>query len=98
AVAAKLQVPEPQLQVSVLGSAFYRNKAAYVVGKIVNGNDELPFAIAVVDDRRPLLAVARVLHGRHGRPVGVRRVPADDHADEASLRDLQLRWPPEAGQ
>jgi isocitrate dehydrogenase kinase/phosphatase len=45
-----LDTPKPNLQVRVLGSAFYRNKAAYVVGKVVNGNDELPFAIAVVHD------------------------------------------------
>ncbi len=35
---------EPNHQVQVLGSAFYRNKAAYVIGKIVNGNEETPFA------------------------------------------------------
>jgi isocitrate dehydrogenase kinase/phosphatase len=61
AVAAKLRVPEPQLQVSVLGSAFYRNKAAYVVGKIVNGNDELSFAIAVVHDEEGRLTIDTVL-------------------------------------
>jgi isocitrate dehydrogenase kinase/phosphatase len=41
---------EPNYQVQVLGSAFYRNKAAYVVGKIVNGNDETPFAVCVLHD------------------------------------------------
>src|SRR6478736_9939033 len=33
-----LPPPEPDHQVQVLGSAFYRNKAAYVIGKIVNGD------------------------------------------------------------
>jgi isocitrate dehydrogenase kinase/phosphatase len=32
----------------VLNSAFYRNKAAYVIGKVVNGNVEYPFAIPVL--------------------------------------------------
>jgi isocitrate dehydrogenase kinase/phosphatase len=41
---------EPNYQVQVLGSAFYRNKAAYVIGKIVNGNEETPFAVGVLHD------------------------------------------------
>ena len=42
-------------------SAFYRNKAAYVVGKVVNGNEEQPFAIAVVHDDEQRLALDAVL-------------------------------------
>ena len=38
----------PSLQIQVLGSLFFRNKAAYVVGKIVNGNQELPFAVPIL--------------------------------------------------
>jgi isocitrate dehydrogenase kinase/phosphatase len=45
---------QPNHQVQVLSSAFYRNKAAYVVGKIVNGHEESPFVIPV-------------LHGADGR-------------------------------
>jgi len=41
---------EPNYQLQVLGSAFYRNKAAYVIGKVVNGNAETPFAIPVLHD------------------------------------------------
>jgi len=33
--------------VQVLYSAFYRNKTAYVIGKVVNGYQEYPFALAV---------------------------------------------------
>lgn len=40
-------------QVQVLSSLFFRNKGAYVVGKIINGFAELPFALPI-------------LHGRHG--------------------------------
>lgn len=39
---------EPNRQVQVLSSPFYRNKAAYAVGKIVNGHDETPFVIPVL--------------------------------------------------
>jgi isocitrate dehydrogenase kinase/phosphatase len=37
-------------QIQVLGSAFYRSKAAYVFGRIVNGDDELPFIVPVLHD------------------------------------------------
>jgi isocitrate dehydrogenase kinase/phosphatase len=42
--------PEPQanLQIQVLNSAFYRNKGAYVIGKVVNGGDEYPFMVPVL--------------------------------------------------
>src|SRR5215212_7718267 len=43
-------VPAPNFQVQVMGSAFYRNKAAYVVGKILNGNDETAFVVPVLHD------------------------------------------------
>jgi isocitrate dehydrogenase kinase/phosphatase len=52
---------EPNYQVQVLGSAFYRNKAAYVVGKIVNGNDETPFAVCVLHDADGRLALDTAL-------------------------------------
>jgi isocitrate dehydrogenase kinase/phosphatase len=41
---------ETNLQIQVLHAAFYRNKAAYVIGKIVNGHQEFPFAIPVLHD------------------------------------------------
>lgn len=40
--------PETNLQLQVLHSPFYRNKAAYVVGKVVNGFVEYPFVIPVL--------------------------------------------------
>ncbi len=39
---------EPNHQIQVLNSALYRNKAAYVFGKLVNGHDELPFVVPVL--------------------------------------------------
>ncbi|MEO7855309.1 MAG: bifunctional isocitrate dehydrogenase kinase/phosphatase [Rubrivivax sp.] len=35
-------------QLQVLSSLFYRNKGAYLVGKIVNGFAEVPFALAIL--------------------------------------------------
>ncbi len=35
-------------QVQVLSSLFFRNKGAYLIGKLVNGNLELPFAIPIL--------------------------------------------------
>ena len=43
-------------QIQVLSSLFFRNKGAYIVGKIINGFDEMPFALPV-------------LHGSYGRLV-----------------------------
>ena len=52
---------EPNYQLQVLGSAFYRNKAAYVIGKIVNGNAETPFAVPVLHDADGRLVLDTVL-------------------------------------
>ncbi len=51
AVRAHLPGPfriEANHQIQVLSSLFFRNKGAYVIGKLVNGNNELPFAIAIL--------------------------------------------------
>lgn len=46
----ELPEAEANLQLQVLNSAFYRNKAAYVVGKVVNGAHEYPFVVPVLHD------------------------------------------------
>jgi isocitrate dehydrogenase kinase/phosphatase len=46
----KLQAREANFQIQVLSSAFYRNKAAYVIGKVINGSAEYPFAVPVLHD------------------------------------------------
>jgi isocitrate dehydrogenase kinase/phosphatase len=53
--------PEPNNQLQILGSAFYRNKAAYVVGKAVNGNVETPFIVPVLHDDEGRLVLDTVL-------------------------------------
>jgi isocitrate dehydrogenase kinase/phosphatase len=52
---------DPNFQVQVLSSAFYRNKAAYVVGKIVNGHDETPFLVPVLHDDAGRLVLDTIL-------------------------------------
>ena len=42
--------PEPNRQIQVLASAFYRGKAAYVFGRIVDGDECVPFAVPVLHD------------------------------------------------
>jgi isocitrate dehydrogenase kinase/phosphatase len=52
---------EPNHQIQVLGSAFYRNKAAYVLGKIMNGHKELPFVVPVLHDEDGRLALDAIV-------------------------------------
>ena len=44
------QRAEPNCQILVLASAFYRNKAAYICGKLINGDREYPFVVPVLHD------------------------------------------------
>lgn len=52
---------ETNLQVQVLRGAFYRNKAAYIIGKVVNGHLEYPFVIPVLQDEQRRLFADTVL-------------------------------------
>ena len=54
-------VPDVNFQVQVLSSAFYRNKAAYVIGKVVNAHDETPFVVPVLHDEDGRLTLDTVL-------------------------------------
>ena len=52
---------EVNFQIQVLASAFYRNKAAYIIGKAINGANEYPFAIPVLHDGEGKLYLDTVL-------------------------------------
>lgn len=52
---------EVNFQIQVLASAFYRNKAAYIIGKAVNGAAEYPFAIPVMHDEEGKLYLDTIL-------------------------------------
>ena len=54
----------PNLQIQVLGSLFFRNKAAYIVGRIMNGHRELPFAVPVLRNERGELYLDALLLGK----------------------------------
>jgi isocitrate dehydrogenase kinase/phosphatase len=47
----------PNFQIQVLSSLFYRNKGAYLVGRIVNGFTEVPFALAILHTPGGRLAI-----------------------------------------
>ncbi len=52
-------------QVQVLSSLFFRNKGAYIVGKLINGFQDLPFALPI-------------LHGRDGLVIDAALFGEDD--------------------
>ncbi|MDI1238078.1 MAG: bifunctional isocitrate dehydrogenase kinase/phosphatase [Polaromonas sp.] len=48
-------------QIQVLSGLFFRNKGAYIVGKLINGFNELPFALPLLHARSGKLAIDSVL-------------------------------------
>ena len=50
-------------QVQVLSSLFYRNKGAYLVGKIINGFNETPFVLPILHGDAGTLIIDTVLFG-----------------------------------
>ena len=50
-------------QIQVLSSMFFRNKGAYIVGKIINGFDEVPFALPVLHGAQGQLVIDAALFG-----------------------------------
>jgi isocitrate dehydrogenase kinase/phosphatase len=60
-VGGRLPPREPNFQVQVLSSGFYRNKAAFVIGRIVNGHSETPFVIPVLHDADGRLVLDTVI-------------------------------------
>ena len=52
---------EPNHQIQVLASLFYRNKGAYIVGKGINGNRVYPFVVPILYNRRHELVLDTVL-------------------------------------
>ena len=50
-------------QIQVLSSLFFRNKGAYVVGKVVNGFRELPFALPILHNEAGQLTIDAALFG-----------------------------------
>jgi isocitrate dehydrogenase kinase/phosphatase len=66
--AVRARIPEntarqQNFQLAVLDCLFFRNKAAYIIGKAVNGADEIPFAIPILNNERGGLYVDTLLAG-----------------------------------
>jgi len=52
---------EPNHQIQVLASLFFRNKGAYIVGKAINGHREYPFVVPILHNRQRRLFLDTVL-------------------------------------
>jgi isocitrate dehydrogenase kinase/phosphatase len=50
-------------QIQVLSSLFFRNKGAYVVGKLINGFNEVPFALPILHNKSGKLFIDACLFG-----------------------------------
>ncbi len=57
---------QDNFQIQVLSSLFYRNKAAYLLGRAVNGNQEFPFVVPILqDDQGRLFLDALLINAEH---------------------------------
>ncbi|BDT69248.1 isocitrate dehydrogenase kinase/phosphatase [Comamonadaceae bacterium OS-1] len=65
--AVRLQLGEVTLranfQIQVLTSLFFRNKGAYICGKVINGFQEHPFALPILHGAQDRLVIDAVLFG-----------------------------------
>jgi len=52
---------EPDCQIQVLSSLFFRNKGAYIIGRFINGGRLTPFAVPVLRDARGQIYLDTVL-------------------------------------
>ena len=50
-------------QLAVLSEPFYRNKGAYIIGKVINGADQTPFAVPILNDEQGGLYIDALLAG-----------------------------------
>ena len=55
--------PRTNFQIQVLSSLFYRNKGAYLVGKIINGFTETPLALPILHGANGKLLIDAALFG-----------------------------------
>jgi isocitrate dehydrogenase kinase/phosphatase len=54
---------QPDLQVQVLASLFFRNKAAYIIGRAINAHQEIAFAVPILQNERGELYLDTLLVG-----------------------------------
>ena len=53
----------PDLQIQVLDKLFFRNKGAYVIGRLINAHREIPFAVPILQNERGELYLDALLMG-----------------------------------
>jgi isocitrate dehydrogenase kinase/phosphatase len=56
-------VPASDCQLHVLRTPFFRNKGAYLIGRLINDGELLPFALPVLQDSRGRLYIDTILFG-----------------------------------
>lgn len=56
-----LQSPSLNFQIRVLKPLFFRNKAAYLIGKVINGFDTIPFILPILRHSRDAIFVDALL-------------------------------------
>ena len=54
---------QPDLQIQVLNSLFFRNKGAYIIGRLINDAHDYPFAIPILQNERGELYLDALLTG-----------------------------------
>ena len=67
----KQSFPRPRrahlnFQFQVISSLFYRNKAAYIVGKCINADQEIPFAIPILNSEQGSIYADTIIIGTKG--------------------------------
>jgi isocitrate dehydrogenase kinase/phosphatase len=53
-------------QFQVISTVFYRNKAAYIVGKCINADNEIPFAIPILNNEKGSIYADTIIIGNRG--------------------------------
>ncbi len=53
-------------QFQVISTVFYRNKAAYIVGKCINADKEIPFAIPILNNEKGSIYADTIIIGTRG--------------------------------
>jgi isocitrate dehydrogenase kinase/phosphatase len=53
-------------QFQVISTVFYRNKAAYIVGKSINADKEIPFAIPILNNQQGAIYADTIIIGNKG--------------------------------
>jgi isocitrate dehydrogenase kinase/phosphatase len=61
--APETAAPSADCQVNVLRTLFFRNKGAYLIGRLVNDGEVTPFAVAILQDARGRLYLDTMLFG-----------------------------------